>query len=242
MFKKKCTICGRALNNQTDELSLDCGGDCWGCVGEFEANAGDDAALAKVREEAARGLRPNWEDSPKAMIASLDSWIIQDGNYGDFSIGDTARFALEFFGQLQVSSTSFTKMEHIEGGRYRVNAKVTYSRKHVWVLDFGLRAFSESVPPEFALQGSWVRGEIEIGIDPFFYKEQLHREENMPNLFYDWTVSRIERNDSPWIETANASGGKMLNIDEQNERWIDIQQTDAWSDDDGRASYLLHLK
>lgn len=59
---KECGICGRQLDQTNDPLSLDCGGDCWGCVGEVEANGGEPTSLTKVREEFARGLRPGWVD------------------------------------------------------------------------------------------------------------------------------------------------------------------------------------
>lgn len=58
----KCKTCGRALHQIGDPLSLDCGGDCWGCVGEIEAQQGFEPSLAKVREEAANGLRPGWTE------------------------------------------------------------------------------------------------------------------------------------------------------------------------------------
>ncbi|MEZ5646025.1 MAG: hypothetical protein R3E99_12825 [Burkholderiaceae bacterium] len=57
-----CSICGRLLDQDDDPLSRDCGGDCWGCIGEIEADMEDEESLAKVRDEAARGLRPNWTD------------------------------------------------------------------------------------------------------------------------------------------------------------------------------------
>jgi hypothetical protein len=56
----KCKTCGRTLDHLGDPLSLDCGGDCWGCVGEIEAELGFEPSLAKVRVEAANGLRPGW--------------------------------------------------------------------------------------------------------------------------------------------------------------------------------------
>ena len=31
-----CTICKRKLDQPDDPKSLDCGGDCWGCMEEFE--------------------------------------------------------------------------------------------------------------------------------------------------------------------------------------------------------------
>lgn len=58
----KCGICGRLLDQPGDPLSVDCGGDCWGCIGEIEADMGDPVSLAKVREESAAGLRPDWAD------------------------------------------------------------------------------------------------------------------------------------------------------------------------------------
>lgn len=58
--RPQCSLCGRVLENPEDELSLDCGGDCWGCIGEIEADMGDESSLVKVREESRRGLRPGW--------------------------------------------------------------------------------------------------------------------------------------------------------------------------------------
>ena len=56
----KCKICGRELDITNDPLSRDCGGDCWGCVGEIEANEGYEASLEQVRREYELGLRPDW--------------------------------------------------------------------------------------------------------------------------------------------------------------------------------------
>jgi hypothetical protein len=61
----KCNCCDRQLNRAADPLSLDCGGDCWGCVGEIEALGGYEPSLEKVRKEFQLGLRPDWTD-PKS--------------------------------------------------------------------------------------------------------------------------------------------------------------------------------
>jgi hypothetical protein len=58
----KCTICQRKLNVPSDQLSGDCGGDCWGCVGAIEAENGWEPSLTMVRKEFASGLRPGWKD------------------------------------------------------------------------------------------------------------------------------------------------------------------------------------
>jgi len=62
---KHCKICQRALHIPADPLSTDCGDDCWGCVGEIEADMGCPESLEKVRHESEAGLRPNWIDRMK---------------------------------------------------------------------------------------------------------------------------------------------------------------------------------
>lgn len=57
-----CQLCGRELNLNDAPLSGDCGGDCWGCIGEIEADMGWEPSLQMVRKEATLGLRPNWID------------------------------------------------------------------------------------------------------------------------------------------------------------------------------------
>lgn len=37
MTDKRCHICKRILGDITDPLSMDCGGDCWGCIKEIES-------------------------------------------------------------------------------------------------------------------------------------------------------------------------------------------------------------
>jgi hypothetical protein len=98
----------------------------------------------------------------------VDSWIIQDGNYPDFAVGDEARFALEFAGS-------------------------------------GLRP-------------------------------------GIPNLFHNWTVASIMRNNTPWLVEVNAHGGQALTRDQANESWANVGRTDAWHDDEGRSSYLLAVE
>lgn len=52
-----CLMCGRRLDVPGDELSTDCGGDCWGCVGQIEADGGHPESVARVADERARGVR-----------------------------------------------------------------------------------------------------------------------------------------------------------------------------------------
>jgi len=69
----KCGICGRILENSEDPLSSDCGGDCWGCIGEMEADSGYAPSLEQVKLEYAEGLRPNLVFSPKISFSFTPS-------------------------------------------------------------------------------------------------------------------------------------------------------------------------
>ncbi len=177
------------------------------------------------------------------LSVAVDSWIVQDGNYGDFAVGDNAKFALEFAGgRLRPSASRETLARQLELGVYEICAQVLFADAKVWVIDFGLCAFSEMTPPEYAKPGTWVEGEISVGIDPFFYMEYLHKLTGMPNLFYNWHVASIMRNDTPWLVEVNSHGGKTLSRDEAKETWTSVVRTDAWNDDEGRSSYLLTVE
>ena len=60
-----CSICDGPLDLKNDPLSADCGGDCWGCIGEIEADMGDEHAIKLLRKEFLSGHRKNWLPSPK---------------------------------------------------------------------------------------------------------------------------------------------------------------------------------
>lgn len=50
-------MCGRVLSQEDDPLSGDCGGDCWGCIGKIEADAGYEPSIAFVQQEVRDGFR-----------------------------------------------------------------------------------------------------------------------------------------------------------------------------------------
>ncbi|RKP48099.1 hypothetical protein D7S89_12110 [Trinickia fusca] len=175
------------------------------------------------------------------LTVGLNAWIIQDGNYDDFKRGESYKLALEFGGSaLTPSYERAVRCKYNGTSRYDVVAQVIFSTPEVWVIDFGVKVFSESRPPRFAKIGQWVKGEIWLGVDPFFYKERLHRMPRMPNLFVEWVVARIQFEATPWIEEISGIR-RVLKRDSEREGWIDRAETDAWADDGGLAEYLLSL-
>lgn len=56
--EKNCGLCSRTLDVPEDPMSRDCGGDCWGCIGQIEADAGYGPSVEAVETERAEGRRP----------------------------------------------------------------------------------------------------------------------------------------------------------------------------------------
>jgi hypothetical protein len=147
----------------------------------------------------------------------LDSWIVQDGNYGDFSQGQDAAFAVEFYpGDLEVVRDSDSTASHLGGNRYQVEGRVVFASAGAWVLDCGLWMYEQRL----------------------IYFEELAKLPGMPPLVYGWHIERIELDVAPWIEV----GPRTLARDPTRPGWKAVEATDAWNDDGGSASYLLHSR
>lgn len=176
----------------------------------------------------------------RRLRIGLNSWIVQDGNYRDFRVGQAACFALKFFPHaLHAADLESPKCEHLWGSRYRVCAKVVYTAYPVWVIDFGFKAYENHSPPEIAAKGRWIEGEIYVGIDPFFYFEDLHAIPGIPELRYEVLIKGIELETTARIESKNDRGQITLTRDERQRSFMSLAETNAWEDDNGNAHYVL---
>ncbi len=176
----------------------------------------------------------------ESLYVGLSAWIIQDGNYADFRVGQKAVFALEFYpASLKVSDRRLKSAERINASQYKICGQVIYQSKTVWVLDAGFLAYQESKPPRYATKGAWVAGEVYIGIDPFMYFEGLNKTPGMPSLTYEFRVDQLLLETTPWITTTDENGRTLTKRDEQKESFTEVAETDAWRDDNGHAHYIL---
>jgi hypothetical protein len=175
-----------------------------------------------------------------SLNIGIDAWIIQDGNYGDFSVGQEAQFALEFYPHsLKSSNCESPSAVLLKATRYQVCGQVVYRTDGLWVLDMGLLAYQEGQPPRDVTKGSWVEGEIHLGVDPFMYFEYLKDMSGIPAMTYGFRVEQILLETTPWLAKSDESGRTMMVRDERNESYRDVMETNAWSDDNGHASYVL---
>jgi hypothetical protein len=114
---------------------------------------------------------------------------------------------------------------------------------NVWVIDTGLfMAYQQQKPPPFAVVGTWVEGEVYLGIDPFFYFEDLYRMDGMPPLSYTWLVRQIMLETTPWIEAKDAKGCQIRTRDKSRESFVPTRETKAWTADGGYAHYVLRCE
>jgi hypothetical protein len=177
------------------------------------------------------------------LFVGIDSWIIQDGNYGDFRVGEAAKFALEFYPHtVQVAQSYEASFERIRASRYRVRGQVVHVGRSVWVIDFGVMAYQNHEPPPVAKKGGWVEGEVYLGIDPFFYFEELHSLPGMPTLRYGWRIKNIYLETTPWLSRKDETGRTILTRDEQQKSFVEVAETNAWHDDEGRGHYGLECE
>jgi hypothetical protein len=201
------------------------------------------------------------------MLIGINSWILQDGNYKDFEKGQTRKFALEYAPatKLRKSTKQVKECTPLGEGHYRVNAQVVYMETEVHpctyvstkngkrverkdtreetivVLDLGeIMVYDEPVDKKPYEKGGFVEGEIWVGIDPFFYKDGYCKRPGMPALTYTWTIEKIEMLLAPYIlERVDPRGTKCYKRDRSKVAYRELEQTQMWEDDDGRAEYLL---
>lgn len=164
----------------------------------------------------------------------LATWIIQDGNYPDFKVGDERWFAIEF--SLVPDAVADNRY-----GTYAVDAEVIFAdqstdvrghERRAWAIDFGLRAYNSAVPPPNGLlTGGRLHSVIGLGVDPFDYFESLHSLQGMPPLIYQWRIEAIWKWDNDALEEANRrhAAGDLIRWPELPRR--QVTATDAWGDD-----------
>lgn len=169
----------------------------------------------------------------------IDAWIIQDGNYPDFSAGQEAEFAVEFYPEERLAiadQPTSRSAEHRKDSLYSVVGQTCYDDDGPLVIDFGFSAFCEH-PQQHFPTGTTVVGELNLGIDPFFYFERLAKLPGMLPLVYTWTIHRIQTQTAPFVRS-----GKVLSRDKSQWSWQEVARTDAWHDDGGNGSYLLECE
>lgn len=176
----------------------------------------------------------------------LESWIIQDGNQPDFRQGQLAEFALFFQLQSDVKKVKggMPEANLVRESVYEVTARVVYTARESWGIDFGLLAYTNQPPPPGVKVGAAVSAQIWLGVDYYLYAQALSKIEVVPPMIYTWGVQQIQMQTAPFIKTISTEPGRLFGKeifvrDQEKLAYKEIVATDARSDDDGSANYLL---
>jgi hypothetical protein len=121
--------------------------------------------LALLRLNLVVSLAPS---ANSEWTVGLAAWIIQDGNYDDFAVGDHAEFALQCYPEGLAPVRAGTKHQAMQVAEdlYQITASVVHVGDHGWVLDFGLLAYGDTAPPGGAAAGQVLAGRAALGSIP----------------------------------------------------------------------------
>jgi hypothetical protein len=185
----------------------------------------------------------------QALQVGLDAWIIQDGDYDDFKLGQEYKFALAFYPrELAVQPLKLVVVDGavsppnllpVGHGCYDVNGSVIFCSADAWAIDIGVPAYAYQWvrPPAKAAVGASVSGRVYIGID-----ENPAERPGMPDLSRLWLLRRILLETTPWVDAFDESGRKFHTRDESKRAYIEVSATAANKHDQGTAHYLLECE
>ncbi|HEX6036514.1 hypothetical protein, partial [Longimicrobium sp.] len=141
-------------------------------------------------------------DQRRVWTIGLDAWVMEDGNYGNFGVGETTEFALEFWGRRDTAPTELRQREcePLDGHRYRVVAPVVWTDGDIWMIDVGVLAYvlyPIEGTIEGTIEGEWIAGEIRLQIDCFHYFQQWGPTGEVPPAIYTWRITGIREYSAP---------------------------------------------
>ncbi len=181
---------------------------------------------------------------PQTWDVHLDAWVLSDGNYPDFQIGQIAEFALEFWlpETPRTESQEAISLDRCGDCLYKATADVVIEEAALTVIDFGIQAFSQrSLASKGLEQGRRLSMSVGLGVDPYFYFEAFSGLPGVPPLIYSWRIASIVGYSAPYVESVGADGRKVISRDDNRLTHRQIDGTDAWHDD-GWFQYTLQCE
>lgn len=180
----------------------------------------------------------------------LASWVIQDGNYDNFSTGSTVEFALEYTIKdvIKEARADEASLSSLGGGLYEATGFRIPERqadRPFLIVDFGILAYREygnQNPVEMVPPGAWFSTRAYLSVDYYIYQEGGVGEPALTPMIYTWQIEKILLNTGPFMTCLDANGRDFLMRDPARVAYKEIVKTDAWRDDSGRADYVLCCK
>lgn len=162
-------------------------------LGLTAACARPEGSAARTGHRQPRVVARTPAPAPAAWSFGLEQWIIADGSYSDFRVGQRAELALEFTPTAEVTPVPDAPVHatHRGADRYDVVGRVVHVDPEAWVLDIGVPAYVDSPAPPGVTPGRSVRTSLTLGVDPFMSVAWVHRLRRFPALVHTWDVRAI---------------------------------------------------
>ena len=184
----------------------------------------------------------------------FSSWILNDGNYPVFYPEEQVEFACWFYADEFKSSESSSKSANLLGGaQYCVNAEVVYIDSEIFVIDFGILAYTSLVTENALLPGNdktgrfriaydfqkslkpghMISAKLYLGIDYYPYFERHCDNLLVPPMIYKWHLNKIEADFRKLVQLE----GRVYGYTEPEPDWQTVDSTYVGG---GIVEFLLH--
>lgn len=127
------------------------------------------------------------------LWATLEEWVIGDGNYPHFRKNDKVNLAF----YIKPYNFSVTKnenhlFEQIKYSEYNFCGKIIYTYENIIVVDTnGFKFYMEIDDIEKNIVGNQIQGKGMLLVDYYVWAENLIEYKNHPNIFYNLFVEKI---------------------------------------------------
>lgn len=179
----------------------------------------------------------------------LDAGILFDGQHNNFTVGQTAEFAVEYWllsGPQPISSPR-RHLSQVEGGEYDVwgcRLPVRPENRMLNLMDVGLIAYHEDGESDWlrtVSPGSWFTTRAHLSVASVEFSNTEPGPDEATAFIYSWRIEHIRLETSPWIETVHASGQTVKMRDPNRRSYRDLDRTDARRDG-ALANYVLRCR
>jgi hypothetical protein len=176
----------------------------------------------------------------------IAEWILMDGSYNGFRVGETYQFAVEFYCKdFDVVSADLAALPHVTKSDeapnlYSVIAPVTYKDDEFYVLDLGIGVYDEcpsrdaQLSPDYAARakkvwqlnvGDVVKADMYLNIDHYLYFEFLCFREGVPPIIYTWHVDSIDRMTANVMRDPDSPYSNVYCTDPETIKWERVDHT-----------------
>ena len=137
----------------------------------------------------------------KNLNVTFETWSIADGNYDPFHKGQKVRFAFEMHQpkiRRSIKKQCYLKQQKFSDYSFCAKVIGNYAQEGMdgifLVVDTGCyKIFLLSFHKKFPYQeGEFIVGKGQITVDYFVWGEQSYKIENVPNIYYDFIIEKIQ--------------------------------------------------